>query len=112
MERKATTLTNTTALLGASSCSIYAGGLVLETGHAGAAAGTAAGAKPVSRCRRCGSRYLRRSHVRVWELPFKHMTRRRPHRCEDCRWRGWVVHEHRLDLAHQRLHAGGAVISL
>jgi len=112
MERKATALTNTSALFGTGNCSIHAGVVVLETGHAGAAAGTAAGAQPMSRCRRCGSRYLRRSHVRVWERPIKHMTRRRPYRCEDCRWRGWVVHEHRLDLAHQGLQAGDAVMSL
>jgi hypothetical protein len=111
MKREATTITNTAAPSGASS-SIYAAGHILETGHAGAAAGTAAGAQPRSKCRRCGSRYLRRSHVRVWELPIKRMTRRRPYRCEDCRWRGWVAREQRLDLVHQELHAGGAVMSL
>lgn len=111
MKREATTITNPAAPSGACS-SIYAGGLVLKTGHSGAAAGTAADAKPASRCRRCGSRYLRRSHVRVWERPIKHITRRRPYRCEDCQWRGWVVRAHRLDLGHQELHAGGAVMSL
>ena len=111
MRREATTITNTAAPSGASR-SIYAGGPIPETGHAGAAAGTAAAAKHMSRCRRCGSRYLRRSHVRVWERPIKHLTRRRPYRCEDCQWRGWVAREQRLDLVHQELHAGGAVMSL
>jgi hypothetical protein len=111
MKREATTITNTAAPSGASS-GICAGGLVPERGHTGAAAGTAAAAKHASRCRRCGSRYLRRSRIRVWERPIRHITRRRPYRCEDCQWRGWVVREHRLDLVRQELHAGGAVMSL
>ena len=111
MKREATTITNTAAPAAAGS-STRAGGFILKAGRSGASVGTAADAKPASRCRRCGSRYLRRSHVRVWERPIKHLTRRRPYRCEDCQWRGWVAREQRLDLVHQELHAGGAVMSL
>jgi len=46
------------------------------------------------KCPRCGSSHIHRSHLRFWEQPVKAITRRRPHRCETCRWRGWLVHEH------------------
>jgi hypothetical protein len=44
--------------------------------------------------------------MRFWEGAFKRLTRRRPHRCDDCRWRGWVLHEHGH---HPRLHTAEAV---
>jgi hypothetical protein len=37
---------------------------------------------------------MRRLHIRPWEPLVKQFTRRRPHRREDCRWRGWVIHVH------------------
>jgi hypothetical protein len=60
------------------------------------------------KCPRCGSSNVRRSRVRIWEVPLKPLTRRRPHRCEECRWRGWVVHEHHRHGSQRRLHVADA----
>ena len=62
------------------------------------------------KCPHCGSIHVRRSRVRPWEAPFKALTRRRPHRCEDCRWRGWLVHEHHHHGAHPHLHTAEALV--
>jgi hypothetical protein len=48
--------------------------------------------------------------VRFWEAPAKPFTRKRPHRCEDCRWRGWLVHQHRQHGGHPHLHSVEAVM--
>jgi hypothetical protein len=45
------------------------------------------------RCPRCQSAHVHRSRLRLYERPFKLVTSRRPHRCHDCGWRGWGVHE-------------------
>jgi DNA-directed RNA polymerase subunit RPC12/RpoP len=62
------------------------------------------------KCPHCGSGYLRRSHIRSWEAPFKSLTGKRPHRCEDCRWRGWLVHEHGEHGTHPRHHGIDAIV--
>jgi len=45
-------------------------------------------------CLRCGSTYVRRSMIRWWERPLLRYTPKRPHRCEECAWRGWIMHQH------------------
>ena len=62
------------------------------------------------KCPHCGSNHIRRAHMRFWETAFKRFTRKRPHRCEDCRWRGWLRHEHRQHGTHPRLHTADAVV--
>lgn len=44
-------------------------------------------------CPKCGSSDLPRSRVRWWERPLRHVTPRRPHRCAECAWRGWIVRD-------------------
>lgn len=63
-----------------------------------------------TKCPHCGSSHVRRSHLRRWEFLVKGFTRRRPHRCEDCRWRGWVVHAHHVRGEHLRLHTAEAIM--
>jgi len=62
------------------------------------------------KCPHCASSRIRRSHVRPWELPFKAFTRRRPHRCQDCRWRGWLVHVHHKHGEHAHLHTAESFV--
>jgi len=45
--------------------------------------------KASTRCPSCASYYVRRSHTRFWERPFRLLSRRVPFRCHTCRWRGW-----------------------
>ena len=63
-----------------------------------------------TKCPHCGSSHVRRLRVRLWEVPLEAFTRRRPHRCEDCRWRGWVVHQHYRHGEHPRLHTAEAIV--
>jgi hypothetical protein len=43
------------------------------------------------RCHRCGSSNLRRSRARnILEQLRKSRTQKRPYRCHDCDWRGWL----------------------
>ena len=46
------------------------------------------------KCPKCGSAYVRRSRIRWWERPFLRYSPKTPHRCEECAWRGLLVHEH------------------
>jgi hypothetical protein len=41
-------------------------------------------------CPICGSLKLRRSRVRWWERHNKWFGWRRPFRCRECSWRGWL----------------------
>ena len=60
------------------------------------------------KCPHCGSTHVRRSRVRLWEWPLKPLTRKRPHRCENCRWRGWLVHQHHRHGEHPKLQVQDA----
>ena len=62
------------------------------------------------KCPHCGSSHVRRSHLHFWEVPLKRLTRKRPHRCEDCRWRGWLLHVHHQHGEHPHLHAVDALV--
>jgi len=59
----------------------------------------------------CGSSPVRRSHIRPLELLVRPFTRKRPRRCEDCRWRGWVTHVRHTHGEHLRLHAAQATVA-
>jgi predicted RNA-binding Zn-ribbon protein involved in translation (DUF1610 family) len=63
------------------------------------------------KCPHCGSSHVRRSHIRPWELLIKPFTPKRPHRCEDCRWRGWVIHVRHKHGEHPRLHTAEATVA-
>ena len=63
------------------------------------------------KCPHCGSSHVRRSHIRPWELLVKPFTSKRPHRCEDCRWRGWVTHVRHKRGEHPRLHTAEATVA-
>ena len=65
----------------------------------------------IMKCPLCGSSRIRRSRVRLWEAPFKAFTRRRPYRCQDCRWRGWLVRVHHKHGGCPRLHTAEATIA-
>jgi hypothetical protein len=58
------------------------------------------------RCRKCGG-VLMRSKSRGLEAFLKLLTRRRPHRCRRCGWRGWehpvALHTDSIDAAEQLL---------
>ena len=42
-------------------------------------------------CPSCRQGPIHRAHTRGWvERARKHLTRRRPHRCALCDWRGWL----------------------
>ena len=69
-----------------------------------------AAAFPMMKCPHCGSSHVRRSHLHFWEVPLKRLTRKRPHRCEDCRWRGWLLHVHHQHGEHPHLHAVDALV--
>lgn len=45
----------------------------------------------MSHCPHCKSDNIRRSRTRSrWERLRKEITRRRPYRCRECNWRGWM----------------------
>jgi hypothetical protein len=44
---------------------------------------------PARVCRRCGSSYVVRSHVRWYEVLLKALIAKRPFRCEKCHYRAW-----------------------
>ena len=56
-------------------------------------------------CPKCKSADPRRSQTRLWELPLKFLTRRRPHRCRECGWRGWTVSAQSVDTSAVALAA-------
>src|SRR5437870_5823897 len=46
----------------------------------------------MSKCPRCKAEEIYRSRARSrWETWRKEFTRKRPHRCRACGWRGWVI---------------------
>jgi len=46
----------------------------------------------VRACPRCGSARIHRSRTKGWlEHLRKCLSPARPHRCPDCRWRGWAL---------------------
>jgi ribosomal protein L37E len=59
--------------------------------HLGSGSGTAHSIahSPARVCRRCGSSYLVRSHVRWYEILLKALVSKRPFRCEKCSHRAW-----------------------
>ena len=61
------------------------------------------------KCPKCGSVHIRRSRPRPWEYVVKRFTRKRPHRCENCRWRGWLVHQRRRGGGHLAVETKNAV---
>ena len=49
-------------------------------------------AKAVARCPRCHSVEIQRSRTRgPWEKRRRKMTGKRPYRCRQCKWRGWLA---------------------
>lgn len=45
----------------------------------------------VAKCPKCDSRSIRRSPTRSrWERLRKDITGKRPYRCRECQWRGWL----------------------
>ena len=42
-------------------------------------------------CPKCGSSALRQSRARGFEGMRSLLTKRRPHRCSSCQWRGWIT---------------------
>jgi FlaA1/EpsC-like NDP-sugar epimerase/predicted RNA-binding Zn-ribbon protein involved in translation (DUF1610 family) len=41
-------------------------------------------------CPKCGAEALRRSRTRSTEMVRRQFTNRRPYRCDECDWRGWI----------------------
>ena len=44
----------------------------------------------MTRCPKCGSFRLRRTHTKWWERPAKMLRQTRPFLCGECHWRGWL----------------------
>lgn len=45
----------------------------------------------MAHCPKCHSKSLRRSRTRNrWERWRKEITSKRPYRCRECQWRGWL----------------------
>jgi hypothetical protein len=45
----------------------------------------------MDRCPKCGGRNIHASRARsIWDRWRKSISRKRPHRCPTCGWRGWA----------------------